>query len=90
LRLAEGKLERQLMRRATEPGRFEFGLTAAQEERATRLHRESIVFDMLSMYAGSNIFAAYPRDLWSDFEARVGGAQKPLGALGCGGFVAVR
>jgi hypothetical protein len=67
-------LARQEMRRQSVPGRFDFGLSEAEEGRALRLHGESIVFDMLSMYAGSNIFAAYPESLWSDFVERMEGA----------------
>ena len=69
-------LERQEMRRQSQPGRFDFGLSPGQEERAARLHRESIVFDMLSMYAGSNIFAAYPEGLWADFASRMEAARE--------------
>src|SRR5687768_657824 len=53
------------------PGRFDFGLSAVQEARAARLHRECVVFDMLSQHAGGNIFSHYPRDLLVDFEARM-------------------
>ena len=52
------------------PGRFEFGLSAAQEERAARLHRDSIVFDWLSQHVGGPaIFEHYPADLRAEFEA---------------------
>ena len=51
-------------------GQFDFGLSAAQEERAARLHRQSIVFDMLSQHAGGNIFAHYPLDLQAEFKAK--------------------
>ncbi len=50
-------------------GRFNFGLSAAQEARAAELHRESIVFDMLSQHAGAKIFSHYAADLQADFEA---------------------
>lgn len=53
------------------PGQFDFGLSAAEEIRAARIHRESIVFDMLSQYAGGNIFAHYPEALQQDFKARM-------------------
>jgi membrane dipeptidase len=58
-----------------EPGRFDFGLSDEQESRAARLHRESIVFDMLSMYAGGNIFAGYPEELRQRYEAEIGRAE---------------
>jgi len=58
-----------------EPGRFNFGLSAAQEARATRLHSDSIVFDMLSMYGGSNIFAHYSPDLQEALRVRVATAR---------------
>lgn len=51
------------------PGRYDFGLSAEQEARAERLHRESIVFDWLSQHVGGpNIFKAYPEDLRLEFE----------------------
>jgi membrane dipeptidase len=55
-------------------GQFDFGLNAAEEARAVRLHRGSIVFDMLSMYGGSNIFAHYPTELQADLRERVASA----------------
>ncbi len=55
-------------------GRFDFGLTALEEARATELHQDSIVFDMLSMHAGSNIFDEYPEELQKDFKARMAAA----------------
>ena len=57
------------VRRPSASGRFEFGLSAAQEERAAKLHRESIVIDLLSQHAGGNIFAYYPDDLRAEFRA---------------------
>jgi membrane dipeptidase len=59
---------------APEARPFDFGLTEAQEARAGKLHRESIVFDMLSMHGGSNIFAAYPKELQADLKARTSAA----------------
>src|ERR1700737_2939128 len=53
------------------PGQFEFGLSATQEARASKLHRESIVFDLLSQHAGGNIFAHYPKELQSEFQERM-------------------
>jgi membrane dipeptidase len=55
-------------------GVFEFQLSAAEEERAVRLHSESIVVDLLSQHAGGNIFAHYPQELRAEFEAAM--AQK--------------
>jgi membrane dipeptidase len=50
------------------PGRYDFGLTAEQEARAAKLHRDSIVWDMLSQHAGGNLFAHYPAELLLHFE----------------------
>jgi membrane dipeptidase len=55
------------------PGQFPFGLTDTQEARAARLHRESIVFDMLSWGAGGNIFAHYPEALQVEFASMMAG-----------------
>jgi membrane dipeptidase len=52
--------------------RFDFGLTAEQEARAAELHRTSIIFDMVSMYAGGKIFAHYPPELLAAFRAHIG------------------
>lgn len=52
------------------PGTFDFGLSEAQEARAARLHRESIVVDLLSQHAGGNIFAHFSPELRADFNAR--------------------
>lgn len=64
----------------TTPAQFDFGLSATQEARAARLHRESIVFDMLSQHAGGNIFAHYPKELQADFQARMaaGGSRSEV------------
>jgi membrane dipeptidase len=53
----------------TSPGHYELGLSSAQEERASRLHRESAVVDMLSQHAGGNIFAHYSQELQSELQA---------------------
>jgi membrane dipeptidase len=66
------------------PGRFDFGLSATQEARASKLHRESIVIDLLSQHAGGNIFAHYPKELQSDFRARIASVMRegiPLEAM---------
>lgn len=55
-------------------GQFDFGLNASQETRASRLHRECIVFDMVSQHAGGNIFAHYPKELQADFRTKMAAA----------------
>jgi membrane dipeptidase len=50
-------------------GRFDFGLSTAQEARAAKLHRDSIVFDMLSQQAGGNIFTHYSPEQQAEFSA---------------------
>jgi membrane dipeptidase len=55
---------------ARAPGQFDFGLSAEEEARAARLHRECIIVDLLSQHAGGSIFAAYPKDLQQEFRAR--------------------
>jgi membrane dipeptidase len=63
------------------PGRYFFGLTDAQEERACRLHRESIIFDFVSQHAGGNIFAHYPAALQSEFWATMASQGRGMDAL---------
>lgn len=53
------------------PGQFDFGLTSAQEERAARLHAESVIVDLASQQAGGNIFRHYPDHLQRDFRSRM-------------------
>jgi membrane dipeptidase len=53
------------------PGNFHFGLGRGDERRAARLHRESIVIDLLSQHAGGNIFEAYPAALRRDLDDRL-------------------
>lgn len=60
---------------------FDFKMDTLQEERAARLHRESIIFDMLSQQAGGNIFSHYPQGLQSEFLDRM-----RSGASGYGGY----
>ena len=55
--------------RACGPGQFDFGLSEAQESRARKLHRESIVIDLLPQHAGGDIVAHYPKELQAEFEA---------------------
>lgn len=50
------------------PGKFDFGLSAAQEARAAHLHSESVVVDLLSQHAGSNIFDHYDEATQREFE----------------------
>jgi membrane dipeptidase len=50
------------------PGKFNFQLSAAQEARASKLHKQSIVFDMLCKNAGGNIFDHYPKALQAEFR----------------------
>jgi len=64
------------------PGKFDFHLSAAQEVRAERLHRESIVVDLVSQGAGGNIFSHYPQDLQNQFNAQMDAAGGGLDALG--------
>ena len=50
---------------------FPFGLNPEQEARAESLHRESIIFDMLAQYAGSELFAHYPDELRTELDRRL-------------------
>ncbi len=55
--------------RSQPPASFPFDLTSAEEERARRLHRDSIVFDFLSQHVGgAHIYAAYPDELKADLQ----------------------
>jgi membrane dipeptidase len=57
------------------PGLFDFGLSAAHEERAAALHRDSVIVDWVAQHAGgSNIFSCYSRELLADLRARTQGA----------------
>lgn len=56
------------------PGTFDYRLSASQEERARKLHRESIVFDLLCQHAGGNIFEHFPQDIQAEFYEKVKGA----------------
>jgi membrane dipeptidase len=56
------------------PASYDFGLTEAQEARAGRLHRESIVIDLLPQHAGGDIFAHYPPELQKEFAATIDAA----------------
>jgi len=64
------------------PGRFDFDLNATQEARAAKLHRESLVVDLLSQHAGGNIFAHYPEALQADFRDRIAAALSTDSTMG--------
>jgi membrane dipeptidase len=66
----------------TEPGRYDFGLTAEQEAHAAELHRVSIVFDMLSQHAGGNIFKHYPQPLQEQFRRHLDSVRDPADVYG--------
>jgi len=53
------------------PGKFDYQLSSEQEERAARLHKDSIVFDLLCKNAGGNIFDHYPEELQFEFRERM-------------------
>ena len=56
------------------PGSYDFGLTVAQEERAKRLHGESVIVDLVAQHAGgSNIFDHYPTELQAQLRYRTEG-----------------
>jgi membrane dipeptidase len=60
---------------ASAPGRYDFGLSAAEEARAAALHRQGIIFDWLSQHVGgSNIFEHYSPELQAEFRAMVADA----------------
>jgi membrane dipeptidase len=55
------------------PGRWPFGLSDEQEDRAARLHRDSIILDMVNQHpGGSKIFAEYDPEL---VKAKLGEIQ---------------
>jgi membrane dipeptidase len=65
----------------SKPGAFDFGLNAEQEQRAAKLHAESIVWDWLSQHVGGpNIFAAYPDDLRTEFRQLMAEAGSGMAA----------
>lgn len=70
-----------MMDQSNSPGTFNFGLSAQQEIRADRLHRDSVVVDLLSQHAGSNIFACYSAELQARFRARIERSETGLGTL---------
>jgi membrane dipeptidase len=55
----------------SQAGHYDFHMDAAQEQRAGRLHRESIVVDLLSQHAGGNIFDHYSEELQGEFKSRM-------------------
>lgn len=56
------------------PGQFDFGLNASEEVRAHKIHLDSVVFDMISTYGGSNLFTSYSEELQADLRARIAAA----------------
>ena len=55
---------------------FNFGLSTAQEQRASEIHSTAIVFDWLSQHVGgSNIFEAYPADIQNDLRELLDSAE---------------
>lgn len=50
---------------------FDFGLNATQESHALRIHHDFIVFDLLSVHAGSKIFSRYDAQLQEDFRLKL-------------------
>jgi membrane dipeptidase len=60
---------------------FDFGLSEQQEERARRLHRESIVVDLLSQHAGGNIFDEYVPSLQAELQSFLAAAVSPMEAF---------
>jgi membrane dipeptidase len=51
---------------------FDFGLTEAEEARAGRLHRDSVIVDLVAQHAGgSNIFDCYPAQLQAEFREKM-------------------
>ena len=62
-------------------GAFDFGLTSGQEARALRLHRDSIVIDLLSQHAGGAIFDSYDEDLRKKFRLDLRDGSHGLGRL---------
>ena len=62
------------------PGTFDYQLSAAEEQRARKLHQESIVFDLLCQHAGGNIFDHFPKDIQNEFYDKVKSAGVGLEA----------
>jgi membrane dipeptidase len=69
------------MSASIQPGQFDFNLNAEQEARAARLHRESIIFDLVSQHAGGAIFSHYPAQLQADLKTRIAAANSDFDAL---------
>ena len=64
----------------SEPGKFDYQLSNAQEARAKKLHEDSIVFDLLCQNTGGNIFDHFPRELQDEFREDLKTAGSGLGA----------
>ena len=60
-------------------GAFDFGLSPEQEERAQRLHRESIIIDLL--YWGPMSYRAFDPSMQSQLQARFEVHRSPQAAL---------
>jgi hypothetical protein len=59
---------------STAAGQYDFGLTPAEEARAMRPHRESIVVDLRAQQVGAtSLCAHYPPELPADFNQRMVG-----------------
>jgi len=55
-----------------QPASYDFGLSAEQEDRARKVHRESIIVDLLAQHVGgSNLFECYPSTLLQDLHSRL-------------------
>lgn len=66
------------------PGRYDFGLSSADETRAATLHNQSIVFDWLSQHVGgSNIFEHYSPELQAEFYRDLPNFSRGLVKRGC-------
>jgi membrane dipeptidase len=59
---------------ASKPGTFDFRLSSDDELRASKLHHDSIVIDLVSQHAGGNIFSHFPLELQAAFRERMASA----------------
>ena len=73
-------INRKVLTKMRAPGKFDFQLNSSQEERAAKLHTESIVFDMMCENAGGNIFDDYPKTLQAEFRESMKTAGSGLAA----------
>jgi membrane dipeptidase len=65
----------------SQPATFDFGLDADQEARASRLHRESIVIDLLRQHAGGSIFDHYSPTLQAMFREQISSTAPDLSGM---------